>query len=121
MAFVGSNAIFTLFFPPPNSGWKRPDGIETRHVLRLCLNASSFRGGTKVSVRITCEEKEDSLKVALMWPKHGNEGEKEKSMRGEGVGSNQGRADRHLINTAQCPCYGQMYSTGNCTYRQTVL
>ena len=67
----------------------------------------------------TCEG--DSLKLALKWPKHGNEREKEKSRREEGEGSDRGRADRHLINPAQCPCYGQMYSTGSCTYRQTVL
>ena len=67
------------------------------------------------------KEKEDSLKVTIMWPKHANEGEKEKSRREEGVGSDQGGADRHLINKAQCPCYWQMYSTGSCSYRQTVL
>ena len=38
-----------------------------------------------------------------------------------GVGSDGGGADCHLINTAQCPWYGQMYSTGRCTHRQTVL
>ena len=58
-----------------------------------------------------------------MWPKkqqHGTEGE-EKSKREEGLGSDEGGADRRLINTAQYPCYGQMYSTGSCTYRQTAL
>ena len=62
----------------------------------------------------------DSLKVALMRPEHGKGGE-EKCRRGEGLGSDQGGADRHLINSAQCPCYGQVYSTGSCACRQTVL
>ena len=67
-------------------------------------------------------KKEDSLKVALMLPKHGTEGEKENIRRGEeGVGRDRGRTIRHLINTAQCPCYGQMYLTGSCTYRRAVL
>ena len=56
------------------------------------------------------KKKEDSLKVALMWPKHRTEGEKPgvevEEQRKGGVGSDQGGADRHLINTAQYPCYG---------------
>ena len=71
------------------------------------------------------KKKEDSLKVAHMWPKHGTEGEKQEveveEKRKGGVGSDQGGADRHLINTAQYPCYGQMCSMGSCTCRQTVL
>ena len=46
--------------------------------------------------------------------------EKRKEKYGD-VRSDRGGADRHLINTAQRPCYGNMYSTGCCTYRQTVL
>ena len=69
--------------------------------------------------RSLMKKKEDGLKVALMWPEHGNEGEKEKSRtREEEVESDQGRNDRHLSDTAQCPCYGQLCSTGSCTYRQ---
>ena len=65
------------------------------------------------------------MKVALMWPKHGNGGENpevelEEKRKGA-VGSDPGRADRYLINTAQCPRYGQMYFRGSCTYRQTAL
>ena len=73
-----------------------------------------------MSVEITC--KEDSLKVARAWSKGGTEREKEKSRGGEeGVESDQGRDDRHLNTTAQCPCYGQMYSTFSRIYRQTIL
>ena len=62
------------------------------------------------------KKKEDSLNVALDYvAKHGKQGEKDKRRR-EGVGIDQGRAGRHLINTAQCSCSGQMYSTGSWTY-----
>ena len=38
-----------------------------------------------------------------------------------GVGSDQGRDDSHLIDTAHCPSHTQMYSTAFFTYRQTAL
>ena len=74
-----------------------------------------------MSARITCEEENETLGVALTGPKNGTEGEKsevaaEEKRKGD-VGSGQDGADGNLMNTAQCPCYGQMYSTGSCAYR----
>ena len=64
-----------------------------------------------------------------MWPKQGTERREgsrklkssSKGTRKGGVGSDQGGADLHLIDTAQCPRYGQMPSTGSCSDRQTAL
>lgn len=56
------------------------------------------RGGTKVSVKITCEEKKKCFEKALMWPKD------------ETKNSDRGGGCLHLI-TEQCPIYGQGYST----------
>lgn len=79
----------------------------------------------KFLLRSLVKKKGNSLRVALTCPKHGNEGKKQEvdgeEKRKMDVGSDQGESDRHLTNTAQCPCCEQIYSTGRCTYRQTVL
>ena len=76
-----------------------------------------------VSEKTTCDEKKNTpynavWRVALMWPKWGNQDNRAHVYRG--VMSDRGRADRHLVNAERCPCYGQMHSTGCCTDRQTV-
>ena len=73
-------------------------------------------------VTVFVKRKEDIVKVALTWPNHGYEGDEDNSRRREeDVRRDQSGANRHLISTAQCPCYGQMYFPGSYTYRQTLL
>ena len=59
------------------------------------------------------KKKEDSLiKLSFfVWPTHRNEADVRRGKDAWGV-IEVARADRHLINTAQRPSYGQIYSTG---------
>ena len=84
---------------------------------------------SKCLVKTNCggEEKEKIVwKVAFVGPKRksqrGRNLETTREGRREGeVRSDRRGAGRHLILTAQCPCYGQTYTTGCRTGRHTAL
>ena len=95
---------------------------ETMTCLEDLFQCLKLQRRRQVSDIITFEEDSRSFKNVYFCgqPNHGNGGEKPEGggeeKRKIGVRSYEGGADRHLNELAQCPSYGQMYSTGSCTY-----
>ena len=97
-------------------------GSDTMTCLEDLFQCLELQRRRQVSDIMTFEEESRSFGNVDFCgkPNHGNGGEKPEKggeeQRKIGVSSDEGGADRHLNELAQCPSYGQMYSTGSCTY-----